>query len=71
MARVTRFHPENTVHPFSLDRKARPQDGSGGHVGLAMAVGVVALLLGGLVMHASAEPALLKTNAVVQDAPAT
>ena len=57
MARVTRFHPDNSVHPLSFDRKATAHDGAGGHVGLVMAVGVVALLLGGLVLHASAEPA--------------
>lgn len=65
MARVTRFQPSPVAHPFTVDRRARPQDGSGGHVGLVMAIGVVALLLGGLVMHASADTAHSHTAEIV------
>ncbi len=65
MARVARFKPKTVIHPLDFDRRQRPADGSGSSVSFVMAVGVVALMLGGLVMHATAKPAVQSPSATI------
>lgn len=52
MARVTRFRPTTTIHPFNLDQRTGLRENCRDSLSVIMALGVVALLLGGLAMNA-------------------